>query len=142
MTTLTIDTAVYLPYLLQRFLSRGGRVVRAKIQHISQVIDGAFTNPAPEAVFVCAGIGARTLGGVEDKGQIYYLLSFHHTDPLTKLQGVYPTRGQVLLLRAPWCRSGWTYQVGSLNGGEGGARTYIIPRYNGKVIVGGTRDVC
>lgn len=44
-------------------------------------------------------------------------------------------------MRAPWCRSGWTYQKGSLNGGEGGTRTYIIPRFNGEVVIGGTREV-
>lgn len=115
-TTLTIDTAVYLPYLFQRFLSKGGRAVRAKVQHISQAIDGVFSpaNSPPEAVFVCAGLGARSLGGVEDKD-------------------VYPIRGQTILVRAPWIRFGRT--LSSLDG----LWTYIIPRRSGDVILGGNK---
>lgn len=54
---------------------------------------------------------------------------------------VHPVRGQVLALRAPWIKTGWTRQVGSLAGGEGGERTYVIPRASGEVIIGGTREV-
>ncbi|QRW23646.1 cleavage and polyadenylation specificity factor protein [Rhizoctonia solani] len=50
--TLTIDTGVYLPYLLSTFWAReeGLRVHSFK----------------PDAIVVCVGLGARTLGGVED----------------------------------------------------------------------------
>lgn len=106
-TTLTIDTSVYLPYLLQRFLSRGGRIVRTKVLHVNQVIDGAFSVP-PDAVFVCAGLGARWLGGVED-------------------HDVYPIRGQIVLIRAPWVKEGKT--VSTL----GDDWTYVIPRRSGDV---------
>ncbi|TDL21987.1 nucleotide-binding domain-containing protein [Rickenella mellea] len=112
-TTLTIDSPVYLNYLLSLFLSRGGRVQRAAIQHISQVAEGAFCR-APNAIVICAGMGARTLGGVEDKD-------------------VYPIRGQTVLLRAPWIRFGVTQS--SLDG----LWTYVIPRRSGDVIVGGTK---
>jgi len=54
---------------------------------------------------------------------------------------VHPVRGQVVVLDAPWIKTGWTRQVGSLAGGEGGERTYVIPRASGEVIVGGTREV-
>ncbi|KAG8988015.1 hypothetical protein FRB90_003015 [Tulasnella sp. 427] len=117
-TTLTIDTPVYLPYLLQRFLSKGGRAVRVKVQHVSQAIDGAFSSPGsppPQAVFVCAGLGARSLGGVEDKD-------------------VFPIRGQTVLVRAPWVRFGRT--LSSLDG----LWTYIIPRRSGDVILGGNKS--
>jgi len=114
-TTITIDSPIYLNYLLSRFLARGGRVQRAFVQHISQVIDGAFTpHRKPDAVVVCTGIGARTLGGVEDNG-------------------VYPIRGQTVLLRAPWITFGRT--LSSLDG----LWTYIIPRRSGDVIVGGIK---
>jgi D-amino-acid oxidase len=46
---LTIDTPVYLNWLLARFLSVGGTIVKAAVQHIMQVVDGgahAFTGPA------------------------------------------------------------------------------------------------
>jgi len=112
-TTVSIDTATYLPYLLALFLGKGGKVVRARVQHIDQVLHGAFCT-APHATFLCAGIGARFLGGVEDKD-------------------VYPIRGQTVLLRAPWINFGRTqYHANNLD-------TYIIPRRSGDVIVGGTR---
>lgn len=66
-TTITIDTAAYLPLLLARFLSRGGQIRRAHLQHIDQVLYGAWRSPVPDVLVVCAGIGARFLGGVEDK---------------------------------------------------------------------------
>ncbi|KAK6910406.1 D-aspartate oxidase [Kwoniella mangroviensis CBS 10435] len=123
-TSLTMTPFVYLNRLLKR-LEGKIQIHRYHLPSLSHLKHPSCTaligSTSPLAVFVCTGIGALTLGGVED------------TD-------VYPTRGQVLKLRAPWMRSGWTRQVGSLNGGEGGERTYIIPRYNGEVIIGGTRE--
>lgn len=109
-TTVTIDTAVYLPYLLSKFYSKGGKVVRNRIQHISQVIDGAFSykDEKPDALVICAGIGARSLGGVED-------------------QDIYPVRGQTILIRAPWITFGRTLSSSD------GLWTYIIPRRSGDV---------
>lgn len=66
----------------------------------------------------CTGIGAYDLAGVEDKD-------------------VYPTRGQTVLVRAPWVKRGITR-----TGKEGeGIYTYIIPRKSGDVIIGGTAEV-
>ncbi|CAE6332378.1 unnamed protein product [Rhizoctonia solani] len=112
--TVTIDTPVYLPYLLSTFLGKGGGVVRAKVMHVSQVAQGAFTSAKPDAIVVCAGLGARSLGGVEDKD-------------------VYPIRGQVVLIRAPWVKFGRTKSE------TDGTWTYIIPRRSGDVILGGTK---
>jgi len=106
-TTVSIDTPVYLPYLLGRFLAKGGSIVRSSLQHISQVLEGALTPFKPDALVVCAGIGARFLGGVEDKD-------------------VYPIRGQTVLIRAPWVKFGRT-----INGKD--EVTYIIPRRSGDV---------
>lgn len=79
-----------------------------------------FPGLKPKAIVVCTGLGSARLAGVEDKN-------------------IYPTRGQIVRLRAPWCNSGFTRQIGSLGGGESGARTYVIPRFDGQVVVGGTR---
>jgi hypothetical protein len=106
-TTISIDTPAYLPYLLARFLAKGGSIIRSSLQHISQVLEGAHTPFKPDALVVCAGIGARFLGGVEDKD-------------------VYPIRGQTVLIRAPWVKFGRT-----LNGKD--EVTYIIPRRSGDV---------
>ncbi|HEV7737981.1 MAG TPA: hypothetical protein VGO47_11495 [Chlamydiales bacterium] len=65
--TITIDTTAYLPFLLAQFLSRGGHIRRQHIQHIDQVILGAWGTPLPDVLVICAGIGVRFLGGVEDK---------------------------------------------------------------------------
>jgi len=114
-TTVSIDTPVYLSYLLARFLSKGGSIIKSSLQHISQVLEGALTPFKPDALVVCAGIGARFLGGVEDKD-------------------IYPIRGQTVLIRAPWVKFGRT-----INGKD--EVTYIIPRRSGDVILGGTRGV-
>ncbi|RDX54806.1 D-amino-acid oxidase [Lentinus brumalis] len=123
-TTINIDTPVYLPYLLSRFLARGGKIARGSVQHVSQVIEGgpglfrrgrADSTPV-DAVIVCPGLGARTLGGVEDKD-------------------MYPVRGQVAIVRAPWITFGRT-----VSHAEQGRWTYIIPRRSGDVILGGTKE--
>lgn len=76
-------------------------------------LDAAFLSSRTEVVFNCVGNAARTLKGVEDPR-------------------VYPTRGQVVLVKAPnvkenIMRHGSDYE------------TYIIPRPNsgGHVILGG-----
>jgi len=106
-TALSIDPPVYLLYLLSRFLAKGGNIIRSSLQHISQVLEGALTPFKPDALVVCAGIGARFLGGVEDKD-------------------VFPIRGQTVLIRAPWVKFGRT-----MNGKD--EVTYIIPRRSGDV---------
>lgn len=115
LNTIDIDTPAYLPYLLARFLAKGGSIVRNSLQHISQALEGAFTSFRPDALVVCAGIGARFLGGVEDKD-------------------VYPIRGQTVVVRAPWVKFGRGFN------GEG-ELTYIIPRGSGDVVLGGTSGV-
>ena len=61
-----------------------------------------------DGLIICAGLGARTLGGVEDRD-------------------MYPVRGQTVLLRAPWVTKGRSFVV------ESGSKTYIIPRLGGTV---------
>ncbi|KAK7684996.1 hypothetical protein QCA50_011831 [Cerrena zonata] len=121
-TTLTIDTPAYLRYLWDRFTSGGGQFARGAVQHINQVIEGGpfifsspFRHQPVDALVLCPGLGARSLGGVEDKD-------------------VYPVRGQVVILKAPWIKFGRT--ASHL---EQGLWTYIIPRRCGDVIVGGTK---
>ncbi|KAF9527454.1 D-amino-acid oxidase [Crepidotus variabilis] len=128
---LTIDVPVYLNFLLSRLLEKGGTIVRGRVQHISQVLE-AGTYPfkdhsrlvgrnepivPPHAVFVCLGLGARFLGGLED-------------------HDMYPARGQTVILRAPWIKSGMAFH------GDGANRwAYVIPRRSGDVIVGGTMGI-
>ncbi|WWC63896.1 uncharacterized protein I303_106501 [Kwoniella dejecticola CBS 10117] len=127
-TSLTMTPLTYLNRLLQRISHLSEGKVRIHRYHIPSL--SSLTEPSvqtligkgtPLAVVVCVGLGALTLGGVEDKT-------------------VFPTRGQVIKVKAPWIKTGWTRQVGDLNGGEGGERTYVIPRADGEVILGGTRE--
>lgn len=126
--TLTIDVPIYLQYLQARFLSKGGAISRGTVQHIDQILEGGpylfhsdhqrreqLAGKVPlHSLVICAGLGARSLGGVED-------------------QDVYPGRGQTVVLRAPWVRSGRTL--------TGKHWVYIIPRKNGDVVVGGIREM-
>ncbi|KAF8876924.1 D-aspartate oxidase [Infundibulicybe gibba] len=95
--------------------SGGGKTRHCIIQHIDQILEGAFSNGSrPDALVVCAGLGARFLGGVEDKD-------------------VFPIRGQTVLLRAPWIDFGRSRSL------KDGSWTYVIPRCSGDVIVGGSK---
>ncbi|WVQ81388.1 hypothetical protein IAT38_003512 [Cryptococcus sp. DSM 104549] len=128
-TSFTMTPLIYLNRLLTRIAFLSSNTVRIHRHHLPSLSSlshpslTAIIGPAPPlAIVVCAGIGALTLGGVEDTT-------------------VFPKRGQVVKVRAPWVRTGHTRQVGSLSGGEGGERTYVIPRADGEVILGGTGEV-
>ena len=117
-TTITIDVPIYLNYLLTQFLGNGGHILRGSVQHINQIIEGGTSlfsggnvnDFLPDAVVVAVGLGARFLGGVEDKA-------------------MYPVRGQTVLVRAPWVRFGKTEVTES-------GLTYICPRRSGDVRAG------
>jgi len=86
-------------------------MVRKSIRHIDEVVD-----LRPEALIVCLGMGARFLGGVEDNT-------------------VFPSRGQTVILRAPWIRDG-----GSFINRKANLLTDVIPRRSGDIVIGGTQD--
>ncbi|KAG6857067.1 hypothetical protein H0H87_010032 [Tephrocybe sp. NHM501043] len=121
-TSLTMDTPTYLQKLVTRFQALGGIVHRASLDSLASALEFSSPNEFPMAIINCTGIGSLTLKGVED-------------------MDMYPIRGQVIVLNAPWIKEGRTKQVGKLEGGEGGERTYIIPRRSGEVVIGGTREV-
>ena len=107
-TTLTLNAPKHLQYLYTLLQDAGVRFIRRKIAHIHD----AYA-PATQIVFNCTGNAARTLPGVQD-------------------EKCYPTRGQVVLVKAPRMknnvmRHGKDYE------------TYVIPRpqSNGNVVLGG-----
>jgi D-amino-acid oxidase len=109
-----VDPQAYLKYLFSRFTGNGGSVVRGFVQHINQVIagdshvfPGSTSTFPPDVLVVCAGIGARSLGGVDD-------------------QDVFPIRGQSVVLKAPWVEFGCAVNAFD-------SRTYVFPRSNGYV---------
>ncbi|KAJ7484849.1 FAD dependent oxidoreductase [Mycena galericulata] len=128
-STIFIDVPRYLPYLMNRFLSGGGRAFRATLPSLSALlaekerpvlspISGAIP-PAlfePAALINCTGIGALSMGDVLDAN-------------------IYPTRCEVLIIRAPWVNHGMFYRY------KDSHLSYIIPRQSGDVILGGTYQV-
>lgn len=111
-----IDPPVYLNYLLSRFIARGGHIVHGTVQHVSQIVEGGVgiwvngkPSAAPDALVISNGLGARTLGGVDDAQ-------------------VYPNRGQNVIIHAPWVTDAM-----SLSSPDPIIDTYIFPRRNGDV---------
>jgi hypothetical protein len=94
--TLGLNIRAYLHLQWHIFHQNGGRAFRGTVRHISQVLmtgTASFqqnlpaSSPVPLAVCVCAGLGSRFLGGVDDAD-------------------VYPESVQGLKLRAPWVTVG------------------------------------
>ncbi|KAJ9122405.1 hypothetical protein QFC22_001828 [Naganishia vaughanmartiniae] len=108
---ITIDTSKYLPCLVAEIRRLGCTIIRTNVTHVSQLQSPIIPRKA-DVVVVCAGLGARHLGGVED-------------------WDCYPIRGQVVLVRAPW------YKRGVTKSSKTGDWTYTIPRASGDVILGG-----
>ncbi|KAH8556840.1 hypothetical protein BGW37DRAFT_474423 [Umbelopsis sp. PMI_123] len=110
-TTVCINTPHYLKWLLSEFTALGGKVRKQFLRHIQ---DAADEDGSTAAIVNCTGLQARHLGGVEDKK-------------------VFATRGQTVLVHAPHFKKILTHQGKDYV-------TYIIPRSNGHVILGGTQQ--
>ncbi|KAJ7753957.1 D-amino-acid oxidase [Mycena maculata] len=129
-TTICVDVPRYLSYLMSRFLAAGGQAFRTTIASLSSLLsvtDRPALEPfplgstnsmpsSPVALINCTGLGALTLGDVLDTN-------------------MYPTRGETVLIRAPWVDHSMTYYY------KNSDVSYIIPRQSGDVIVGGTFQV-
>ncbi|GAW09542.1 d-amino-acid oxidase [Lentinula edodes] len=129
--TLTIDPPVYLRYLYDRFIQKGGKVVKGRVDDIKDIkgvqrvlreaIESSDDTPPPiDALINCTGLGSLTLPGVKD-------------------EAMYPLRGQTVLMRTPWVNFGRTLSKKGKDGKED-LWTYIIPRRSGDVIIGGTKS--
>ncbi|KAG0188011.1 hypothetical protein DFQ28_005498 [Apophysomyces sp. BC1034] len=107
-TTVVINTPHYLKWLLQQFSLLGGTVRRQTLSDLSEAFE-----PGVDAVVNCTGLGARQL--VSD-------------------DTVFPTRGQTVIVEGPHIQKTMTHI------GEGGKGfiTYVIPRSDGTVVLGGT----
>ncbi|RUP47224.1 hypothetical protein BC936DRAFT_145978 [Jimgerdemannia flammicorona] len=112
--TISINSSKYLAYLLRSFTALGGTVDRRLVQHIGDVM-----LPGVDIVANCTGLSARTLGGVEDSS-------------------VFPARGQIVIIKAPHVDFTFERYSGGNGLGSGGTISYVIPRDNGEVILGGT----
>lgn len=103
--TFTAEPARFLPTLLEEVRARGGRLV---VRRLATLQDAAAE---ADLLINCSGLGARDLV----------------PDP-----SVYPCRGQVMRVRAPWVTS---YLADDSNEAFG----YIIPNHD-TVVLGGTHQ--
>lgn len=78
-TSVCINTAIYLPYLLGQCVKNGVTIKRGILSHISDAPSQHSSGNASITIN-CTGLQASTLGGVKD-------------------QNVYPGRGQIVLVR-------------------------------------------
>ncbi|XP_028422060.1 D-aspartate oxidase isoform X2 [Perca flavescens] len=102
-TTIKCECSSYLPWLEKSFRKAGGQVERRKLNSLEELINSY------DIIVNCSGLGSKTLVG-DNK--------------------VYPVRGQVLNVEAPWLKH-------FIRDGDG--KTYIYPGIH-SVTVGGTRQ--
>lgn len=102
-TTIKCECSSYLPWLEKRFRKAGGKVERRMVGSLRDLGRGY------DIIVNCSGLGSKSLVG--DKQ-------------------VYPVRGQVLKVEAPWLQH-------FIRDGDG--KTYIYPGIH-SVTVGGTRQ--
>jgi len=106
--TFALPMSPYLDWQMEQFKASGGTVIQRKLDSLKE-IDGEY-----DVIVNCTGLGSKELVGDE---------------------GMYPVRGQVILVKAPWVKHLIT------SGTEGDSRyAYIIPRQDG-VLLGGTAQV-
>ncbi|RDL31977.1 Uncharacterized protein BP5553_09379 [Venustampulla echinocandica] len=79
-TSVCINTAVYLPWLVSQCLSNGTVLKRGILTHISDAADLHHTGKKADVIVNCTGLLASKLGGVMDPDMI-------------------PIRGQIVLVR-------------------------------------------
>ncbi|KAL2913694.1 hypothetical protein HK105_206854 [Polyrhizophydium stewartii] len=116
-TTVSVNVPRYLAHLLAAFRDNGGELdAPRKVAHIDDLI-AAF--PGVDVFVVCAGLGARTLGGVAD-------------------ETVVPVRGQIAVIKADVAYAACVVESESENVFAMEELTYIIPRNDGTCIIGGT----
>ena len=104
-----LDCRVYLPRLLEKFKSLGGEVLQQKIFSLSELLHTGY-----DIVVNCTGLGAASLV----------------PDP-----AVYPVRGDLISVHAPWMKHFFIYVS------ESGTITSAVPRAE-DVLLGTTAIPC
>lgn len=109
--SLMICAPHYLAWLYRQFIADGGQLRTQRLQHIREAWQGVPASEQPDVVVNCLGLGARTLGGVEDNT-------------------MFADRGQTVLVSCEQIREIWR--------APGPDATYVLPRGDGTVVLGGT----
>ncbi|KAG0226221.1 hypothetical protein BGW42_003815 [Actinomortierella wolfii] len=125
-TTVAVNAPKYLKYLEKKFLQAGGTLERVTVPSLQALARIPHTPDGATADIIvnCSGLGSRNLFGVHD-------------------HQMFPTRGQIVIVKVEdrlWpIAKQFTmerYAEGSAMGT--GTITYVIPRDNGEIILGGT----
>jgi len=114
-TSVCINTAIYLPWLISQCLSNGVVFKRGIFRHINEAVDAHASSQKADIVVNCTGLSALKLGGVEDKNLL-------------------PARGQIVVVRN---EAGSMYAVSGSDDAD--EVTYIMQRAaGGGTILGGS----
>ncbi|KAF9363220.1 hypothetical protein BGX34_004626 [Mortierella sp. NVP85] len=129
-TTVSMNAPKYLRFLEEQVLALGGTLERATVPSLKALAQIPHHNnqghSKADIIINCSGLGSRNLGGVHD-------------------HQMFPTRGQIVIVKVPdeiWPKAKQftmeRYAEGSAMGT--GTITYVIPRDNGEIILGGTME--
>ncbi|KAK3826757.1 MAG: hypothetical protein J3R72DRAFT_405975 [Linnemannia gamsii] len=124
-TTVSVHAPKYLAYLQEQILARGGTIDRTTVPSLKALAQIPHADGRkPDIIINCSGLGSRNLSGVHD-------------------HQMFPTRGQIVIVKVPdeiWPKAKQftmeRYAEGSAMGT--GTITYVIPRENGEIVLGGT----
>jgi len=137
--TAMIDAPHYVKWLLRLFLAQGGVMLQGETltsladawlppsssssakgqlelvtqKGVSKNFNASSALPVPQVVVNCCAMGSLTLRDVQDRGMV-------------------PDRGQTIVIRAPQIRAIWRV--------PGDLPTYVLPRGDGTVVLGGTHQ--
>ena len=70
MTSVCINTAIYLPWLVSQCLAAGVVFKRGVFKHVSDAVSAHHSGSKADLLINCTGLSAGKLGGVEDKDLI------------------------------------------------------------------------
>ncbi|KIO33092.1 hypothetical protein M407DRAFT_241149 [Tulasnella calospora MUT 4182] len=127
--TISINVPRYLTWLQAKLKERGVKFVKGWVSSVADLEyvptqerrESGDEKAKTDVIVNASGLGAKSIIGI--------------ADPL-----VHPIRGQTVLVRAPkvdWCLMGLSFYVNP----ETSESTYLIPRSNGDVVLGGTFQV-
>lgn len=107
-TSVCINTAIYLPWLVSQCLQAGVNFKRRICAHVSEAASIHYSGKKADLIVNCTGLSASNLGGVEDKNMV-------------------PVRGQTVLVRND---PGIILHVEPINGND--EFCYVMKRAAGK----------
>ncbi|CEJ62626.1 hypothetical protein PMG11_11121 [Penicillium brasilianum] len=114
-TSVCINVAVYLPWLLSQCRRRGVEFKRAIVSHVVDAATAHHSGKTADLVVNCTGLSSMTLGGVDDKT-------------------LHPVRGQLVVVRND---PGSMHMISGTDDGDGeGTYTMVRPAGGGTILGG------